>query len=288
MYNRILVPTDGSQGTDRAVGHALDFAETVDADVDVLYVVDSRPYAGIDLADDEALERAARRTGRQAITAIRDQAADVGIEVTQTIRTGVPHAEILDYIDDRDIDLVVMGTSGRTGAELAAIGSTTERVLRRTAVPVFTLALADGPVAAHATYDDLLVPIDGSEPAVRAAEHAVGLADRVGASVHALYVVNTNVFEFQDAPRSLLGSLRQGGQQAVSEIESLAAAAGVPATASLAEGQPYRRILEYADEANADLITLGRRGRTGKPEVLLGSVTARVVRLSETPVLSTT
>lgn len=288
MYQRILVPTDGSPGTDRVVDHALAIANAVDADVHVLYVVDTRPFAGVDLAEDEGLERAARAAGREAVTSIRERAAGAGIEVTQAIRTGVPHAEILDYVDDRGIDLAVMGTAGRTGARLAAIGSTTERVLRRAAVPVYTLALAEGPRASHPRYDDLLVPVDGSDPAVRAAEHAVGLADSVGATVHALYVVDTSVFEFQDAPRSLLGSLREGGRGAVAEIESLAADAGVPATTSLAEGQPHRRILEHAEDADADLITMGRRGRTGEPAALLGSVTARVVRLSTMPVLSTT
>lgn len=287
MYDNVLVPTDGSEGTDRAVARGIDVARTFDAAVHVLYVVDTRPYGGIDLADDEALERAALQTGRAATTAARERAADAGLDVVQEIRTGVPYAEILAYVDDADVDLVAMGTHGRTGAASAVLGSTTERVLQRADVPVLTVNLTVEP-AGDGAYETILVPTDGSDAAARAAEHAVGFAARYDAAVHAVYVVDTSIFEFEDAPWSLLGPLREGGRKAVSAIEAVATDASVPVTTSVAEGIPYRAILDHAEDVGADLITAGRRGRTGLPEVLLGSTTARLVRLAEAPVLSVT
>lgn len=292
MYDRILIPTDGSDGTDAAVARGLDVAATYGADVHVLYVVDNRPYDGLDLADEEEVERAALRAGQTAVTAVRERAAEAGLDVTQATRTGVPHAEILGYVDDNDVGLVVMGTHGRTGAELAAVGSTTERILQRSDVPVLTVRLGDVAdaegVTADASYDDVLVPTDGSDAAVRAAEHALGLAERYDATLHALYVVDASVFEYGDAPRSLLGPLREGGRKAVSEVEAMGSDASVPVTTRVAEGKPFRRILEHVEEVDADLVVVGRRGRTGLPEVLLGSTTARLVRLADVPVLSVT
>lgn len=290
MYDRILIPTDGSKGSIRAVNRGLGVAKSFDADVHVLYVVDSRLFGGMDLADEEELERTARGSGRQAITVVRERAAELGLEITQRVTVGVPHADIKEYVESNDIDLVAMGTHGRTGADLAALGSTTERVLQRADVPVLTVRLSGdqrrGPIEAEV--DDILVPTDGSAASIRAAEHAVGFADHYGATLHALYVVDTSIFEFEDAPRSILGTLREGGENAVSEIESLASEAAISVTVSIAEGNPAALILGYADEIEAELLALGRRGRTGLPEVLLGSTTARVVRVSETPVLSVT
>jgi len=290
MYNRILIPTDGSEGTEQAVARAVGIAQTFGSDVHVLYVVDTRPYSGIDLADEEALEQAAIQAGRKAITEIRERVDESGIDLTQATRTGVPHVEILEYTDANEIDLVVMGTHGRTGAELAALGSTTERVLRGVDIPVLTTNLTGGPddsdAAGYTAYDDILVPTDGSDTAGRAAEHALRFAEQYGATIHALYVVDTSVFNGEDAPRSVLGPLREGGQNAVTEIKAMASEVNIPVSTHLVEGKPAERILDSASEIDADLITMGRRGRTGLPEVPLGRTTERVVRRAETPVLT--
>lgn len=292
MYGHVLIPTDGSEGTEQAVTRGLDLARTIGADVHVLYVSDTRPYEGIDLADEEELEQNAIASGRQAMTAIRERAAEIDLDVTQATRTGVPHVEILNYTEDNDIDLIVMGTHGRTGTESAALGSTADRILRETDVPVLTVHVTEAPATmdegGDTAYGDILVPTDGSDTAVRAAEHAIEIAEQYGAAVHVLYVVDTSIFEVEDAPRSILGSLREGGQNAVAEIETMAADASIPVTTTLSEGRPYQQILDRVDGVDTDLVVMGRRGRTGLPEVLIGSTTARIVRLSETPVLSVT
>lgn len=123
MYDRVLVLTDGSAGTEQAVVRGLDVARAVDADVHVLYVVDTRPYDGIDLAEETELEQAAIRSGRRAVTAVRESAGEAGLEVTQEVRTGVPHEEILDYVDANDVDLVSMGTHGRTRGNSPSSGA---------------------------------------------------------------------------------------------------------------------------------------------------------------------
>lgn len=287
VFDRILVPTDGSDGTGRVVDRASGLARMFHAAIDALYVVDTRPYDGVDLGAEEDLELSAMAAGRQAVSAVGDRAADAGLDVTETIRTGIPDAEIVTYAVETGTDLVVMGTHGRTGIERAALGSTAERVLREADIPVVTVRLTDGTDAGdEAGYDDILVPTDGSDPAGRATERAVAFAEAAGATLHALYVVDSSIFEHEDAPRSILGTLRQGGGNAVTAVEGVAEDAGLPATGTVAEGNPTAQILAAADEVGADLVALGRRGRTGRPDVLLGSTAARVVRLAGVPVLS--
>lgn len=147
MYERILVPTDGSETAETAVEHALDIADRYGADVHALYVVDTDSMSlslGTEQVDrirqgqydemDEVRERAEAATG-----AVAERALERGIGVTEHVSAGQPHSLIADYVEDNDVDLVVMGSHGRAGVKRALLGSVTERTLRSTHVPVLVV-----------------------------------------------------------------------------------------------------------------------------------------------------
>ncbi|WP_436925914.1 universal stress protein [Halosimplex amylolyticum] len=137
MYEDILVPTDGSDGASRALDEAVDLAAAFDATVHSLYVVDVSavgPETGaVDLV--ESFEQMGEDTTDAAVT----RARDAGVDAVGSVATGRPHRSILDYVEENDIDLVVMGTHGRTGLERYLLGSVTEKVVRTAEVPVLTV-----------------------------------------------------------------------------------------------------------------------------------------------------
>ncbi len=142
MYRHLLLATDGSEGTAAATEHAGDVAATYDATVHVLSVVDTRnrferPTVGIGA---EALESAERERAEQAID---DAVAELPetVPVERVVRKGVPYTTILEYAEAADVDLIVMGTHGRTGLDHYLIGSVAEKVVRRCPVPVMTVRL---------------------------------------------------------------------------------------------------------------------------------------------------
>jgi len=148
-YRNILVPTDGSDLAQQALGEALTLAELTDATIHVLYVVDDAKVAelatGIGLDDvsmdgdvDQLFERF-EAVGEHALDELREAAADRGLTLTTAIRKGLPEEEILAYVGENEIDLLVMGTHGRRGIERYILGSTTERVLRKSPVPVLAV-----------------------------------------------------------------------------------------------------------------------------------------------------
>lgn len=138
MYRRILLPTDGSPGADRAVEHALDLAEGFGATLHVLYVVDTNALP-LDVHA-RAVFDYLEAQGRRAEAEIAARAEERGIDVVVgQIGEGTPHEAILEYAEDNDVDLVVMGTHGRRGLDRFLLGSVTERVLRLTDVPVLTV-----------------------------------------------------------------------------------------------------------------------------------------------------
>ena len=285
MYDRILVTTDGSQGAAAAVDYGLGLAEAFDAGVDALYVIDVDVGVVESGGDDEvqALFESDERAGRHALAEIVEQVPDR--EVHREVRRGAPYEEILAYATERGSDLLVVGNSGTADQR---VGSTAERVITLASAPV--LAVPQGEASPDATapvsVDDVVVPVDGSEPAERAAEHAIELAGQLGATVHVVYVIDTSVYELADAPRSIVGLLKGGGENTVAEFVEAAEDAQVSSTWRVTRGRPAEEILARADAVEADLVVMGTRGRGALPEHLLGSTTRRVVREAARPVLS--
>lgn len=142
MFNRILVPTDGSDAATPAVDMALDLAQTHDATLHVLFIVDqpvSVSGVGEGFSGLDNLLTALEEEGHRATDSIGEQAADRGIETEVAVRRGNPHDDILVYAEEEDIELIVMGTHGRTGVKRALLGSVTENVVRHSEIPVLTV-----------------------------------------------------------------------------------------------------------------------------------------------------
>ncbi|WP_436926848.1 universal stress protein [Halosimplex amylolyticum] len=136
-YERILVPTDGSEPSERATEHAVDLASQYGATVEALFVVDET-YPATSHWDVVVEEEEA--TGERALDAVAEAGENAGVAVERHLRRGVPHEEIVDAADDYGVDLIVMGTHGRTGlSRVASTGSTTERVVRLTTVPTLVV-----------------------------------------------------------------------------------------------------------------------------------------------------
>ncbi len=139
MYDQILVPTDGSDETRGAVEHAIDLATTYDAALHTIYVVDTN--LGVESSAPGTLD-ALEEAGENAIDEVIQQAEAADVEpIEGVVAQGTPHQAILDYVDERDIDLIVMGTHGRTGLDRYLLGSVTEKVVRLSDAPVLTVRL---------------------------------------------------------------------------------------------------------------------------------------------------
>lgn len=151
MFGNILVPTDGSEASERAVPYAAELAERFDATLYPMYIVDTDALSHalgseqVDRLDagqfgemTEIHERAA-----EAIERIRDHIDSESIDVDPVIEAGVPYKEITSFAAENDIDLIVMTSRGRGGVTRALLGSVTERVTRNTPVPVMVVDTED-------------------------------------------------------------------------------------------------------------------------------------------------
>jgi nucleotide-binding universal stress UspA family protein len=119
-----------------------------------------------------------------------------------------------------------------------------------------------------------------------AVSHAAGLASVHGADLHVVHAVEPQA-AVESAGVDVTSALEEVGERAIADAESAAREAGVEdVNGSLLSGTPHRRIVEYAQDNDVDLIAMGTHGRTGLGRLLLGSVTEKVVRTSPVPVLT--
>ena len=143
------------------------------------------------------------------------------------------------------------------------------------------------------TYDRILVPTDGSEGVERAIRHAVEVAASTGATLHGIYVLNSDAYAglaLESSWQSIGGLLRDDADTAVARVREIATDRSscedpvIPVRTAVVEGTPSREIVRYAEAENCDLVVMGTHGRGGIDRLLLGSVAESVIRASSVPV----
>lgn len=134
----------------------------------------------------------------------------------------------------------------------------------------------------------ILIPTDGSDYGMRAAEYGVSIAKMLDAQIMVVYVIDdvvldqiSKVTEHEDVEREL----KQDGQRHINYVLGLAKKEGVKAASLLAKGRPFDQIVHLAKEQNMDLIVMGTYGLKGAERILIGSVAERVIEYSPCPVL---
>mgnify|MGYP006288805229 CR=1 FL=1 len=144
MYDRILVPTDGSAETRRVVEHAAELAEVHGAELRGLYVVNTATFAGLPMETSwEDVNEVLREEGESALADIEEFADPYDVPVSTHVVEGPPNKEIVRHAERDACDLVVMGTHGRGGIDRLLLGSVAERVVRSCSVPVMTVRVGD-------------------------------------------------------------------------------------------------------------------------------------------------
>lgn len=139
MYDRILIPFDGTDEARRGAEHGIELAAAVGASVNALYVIDlpGAPRTVYVRDDEDEMREEYRSYGEEVTAEICDMAAEAGIECSTAIKSGTPAEEIVEYAEDEGVDAIVMG-SAYQGRFRAILGSTSDKVVRTSTVPVIT------------------------------------------------------------------------------------------------------------------------------------------------------
>lgn len=134
MYDAILVPTDGSPGAAVAYDHAIHVAEQNGAVVHAVHVIDVTDLGHVSESDENP-----RNEGRELLEPILEAAERTALETVAEVLEGTPHERLVEYANEEGVDVIVMGTHGKSGLSRVLLGSTTEKVVRHSPVPVLTV-----------------------------------------------------------------------------------------------------------------------------------------------------
>lgn len=139
-YEDVLVPTDGSGCAEAAVDVALDLATAFDAEIHAVSVVDVNTVAAqSELTNARLVLDELEDQAQAAVDRVADRTRSRGLGGETAVLQGSPASALMDYTEENGVDVVVMGTHGRSGLGRFLLGSTTERLIRHASVPVMSV-----------------------------------------------------------------------------------------------------------------------------------------------------
>jgi len=271
---KLLVATDGSIFSESAIREAINLARTCSSKLIAVSVVKTSPEFE-DLVPQVA-EKAENRI-REHLESVKSRALKEGIDCEIAVHRGEePFQNIVNDAAKNQVDMIIIGTHGRTGLKRLMMGSVTARVIGHAPCNVLVV-----PLHAKVECRNILIATDGSRYSDAAASEAIGIAKRCGGSLIVISAAlsDKEIILPEDDEEMIFA------KDNVKKIVEFAEKEGVKTEGLTAIGEPYEAIVETSKQKHADLIVVGSHGKTGLNRLLMGSVTERIIGHSESAVL---
>lgn len=272
----VLCPVDFSSHSELALRVAGEVAGAFGAEVIVLHAQRFEPPLYFTVSQTAALKAQLRRGLRTARAYLEDFARKQlpkGLPRSFDVVEADPVPAILESCKKSAADLIVMATHGRTGLTKIRLGSVAESVLRQISIPILTVGPQVAPFRTGSRIRRIFCPVDYSDLARAALEHAVVLAQRLDAELIVGHVLEAS------------GPLDQANQALCDWVP-----ASVRRQCSIKEvvrqGEPAEQILQEVKKSHADLLLIGAAPRNVLGAMLFGSTTERLIRSAPSPVFS--
>jgi nucleotide-binding universal stress UspA family protein len=287
MSDTILVPTDGSPESERALEIAIPLARALGLSITVFWCWEGLPDFEETFAAEftdriTEKETADRAEAAAALARRRIEPAGVKWEIRSAV--GDPGTEIVDRAQVLEARYIAMTTHGRSGLKRWRLGSVADKVMRHAETDTIIVA-PDPEVPLRMSIERILVPLDGSERAERALEDALVIARAAGAS---LLLLRAYLTVIATSPVGLDVAYTQANEAALASAQRYLAGVGdqigdVPIETTVFGGDAAQAIIEASE--GADLVVMSSHGRGGLLRAALGSTTDAVIRGSGKPVL---
>lgn len=266
----IVVPVDGSRNAENALPHAVKLASYLDAPIHLVHIVESS-------AGQKGLAEA-RKAFQPYAEKLSERYHMPAAELH--VGQGSPANEILKYAGGEAAQMTVIASHGRGGFRAALVGSVADKVVR--GAEIATLVVPGVNQVTEATYDEILVGVDGSPEAERALAKARELAQATGGHITLVRAYTSTPpvgIEFGYYPGSVADALREAADEYLSET------AQENEGTLLMVGSASAAVEEGANHIDADLIVLASRGKGLAARIALGSTTDRVMHSTHRPLL---
>ena len=297
--DNILLPTDFSACADHALTHAVEAADRFGARLHLLHVVNELDpdWYGITDAQDRAvkLREQIQAEAEERLQKLAPE-KDHDFDTTVSLQLSFDVADsIHEYVEERNIDLVVMGTHGRKGLDRLMLGNVANKIVRHAPCPVMTVReeVPWTDEEEDVTYQDVLAPTDFSDHSKDALRAAKTFASAYQARLHLLFVAEQRtVPTFSDTGIPGVGVVEmdpeivKNAERALEQLDKNVGGPEVESAYHVREGNVSRDVIDFSETRGVDLIVMATRGLTGVSRFLLGSNTERIVRVAPCPVLT--
>ncbi len=293
-FQRILCATDLSDFSNSAVMQAIGMAREFGSQLFICHVVDlpmvSMHGAAFVYPEDQIEEM---KTG--AMDQIKGLVMNTELDWEALVETGPVSATLCRLAVEKQADLAIVSTHGRTGLKRLFLGSVTERVMRTIACPLLVVTPPEKGGAIEKQFKgfgfkQILVGCDFSADSGRAVEFGFSLAQEFEAAIHLVHVVEPFVYRDNMLPEATrteaITELATGSRQRLENLVPKDAHNWCKVELACENGKPFQVLKKYAETHQIDLIVLGVRGHSLVETMLLGSTTDRVIRNVACPVLS--
>lgn len=311
MYERILVPLDGSKLAQQALPYARAVATAKSAEVELVEVV--APFEEFVRAstDDELVavgagsrfdrwptsnEWASIAQGFREDAGKRLAASEAligaGVATRSAVLEGDAAEAIIKEADARPGTLIVMATHGRSGLGRWLMGSVTDKVVRHAHQPTLVVRVRDDADGSRANIGEVILPLDGSATAEAAIPHAVEMSKLLGVGISLIRAVSPAshadafVEYMPDSYERLVEEAREDAEEYLDGVATRIRDQGISEVRTEASiGNASSAIVDLARAADDPLVVMATHGRSGIGRWMLGSVADRVVRHGPGPVL---
>ena len=301
LYRRILLPLDGSDVARSALATAVGISRLLDTRLTLMSVLQegstsARPVgathgAGSDGSAD--IEPDAESLAAAYLDAIATELQQLGVQTDSTVVTNPDAAsEIVLTARDRDAQLIVMASRGRSGIVRGLLGSVTDRVIHSSPIPVMVVPADDDSDVARWTPRSIIVPLDGSELAESALPHAemmAGVANIPIILVRSVpFPITYGADMYAGMSTAMIASAEEDekiARQYLAEVATRLRAHGHHVETHMSAGHPRTEIAAVAQETEDSIVIMTTRGASGLTRWVVGSVADSVIRSSGVPVL---
>lgn len=292
MARRLLFAVDFSPYTEKLLGCAAELTQYGLNEVSLLYVIESKKHADYGDHKNPAFE-AEKKEAEEHLGRLAGELEAAGMKVKRVLKWGSPAQEIVDAAKEEDVDLIFLGARGKGFISRAFLGSVSERVVkladRSVMIQHCRVERNDGGYtcenACTSLFGNILVACDFSKYADSVRPILVDLARTLCTPITLLHVVEGKSDMGYEPLDKFKKEQAKEHMQRLEDISYELSDYCKSVKLDIVNGSTPSAILAYAEEMDASLIILGAFGSGGVTSDLLGSVTDKVMRKSDRPVL---
>lgn len=292
MYKKMLVLLDGSELAEVVFKYARELSGRLDIDLDLLHVVTPQEHQQFPMrrAYIERMAEVLCTEAQEVSASTSPDSVQSCILARGTVVVGNPAEEILKYVDENDIDLVMLSTRGQSGLKFWDIGSIANKVIHAAKVPVWLVPaeLREEIVQDTLPVRRLVIPLSGSKISEAVIPYALDMARQRGAQTEIVLIyaddvqeiiVSRDALQAKEAERAKMKAYLEGVADSIR-------AQGFSARTEMLIGDPAEAIIDYIKDNPPQLIAMATRGRRGLSKMVFGSITEEVIHhIKKTPML---